>query len=176
MPDDLGKILGAIGAIVAVIFIGTFAIIVFSTLGDQQCRSYQDVINQKDIEISTLNGVINQTNDQLYQCRQDYDTLIKQNITKKDFEEIKGDYNLTQIQINNLNQKFEQFNKNYNSYYGILIKNYKVSLAFNIAIGVSLISIEILSLALLKSEFIWFVISAIRKKKKESEDKEVTND
>lgn len=172
MADDLGKILGLIAGLVAFIFLGTFMVIIFSQLGDQQCQSYKDTINQKDTEIANLNIQINQINSLLDQCKTDYDELIKQNITKKDFEEIKAYYNLTQLEINNINQKFDQFNDNYNSYYSVLIKNYKISKAINISIGVSLFSVEVLSLIFLKSEFIWFVIKSIRKKREQTSKKE----
>jgi|SRR3989344_2841087 len=167
MADDFEKIIGLIVGVVALIFVGTFMTIIFSQLGDQQCQPYKDTINQKDTDINNLNLQINQTNFLLSQCRANYDELIKQNITKKDFEEIKGYYNLTNIQINNLDQKFQQFNENYNNYYNVLIKNYKISKAINISIGFSLFSIEVLSLIFLKSELVWFVINAIRKRKQE---------
>ena len=149
MADDIGKILGIFGTIIGIIFFGIFASIILSQLGEQQCQGYKDTISQKDIEIGSLNNQINQTNNQLQQCNGEYDRLITENITKKDVEDIKGYFNLTQIQINTINQNF--------------------------FIGISLLGIEIFSLAFLKSEFVMFVIESIRRKRRKNEHSPLPN-
>ena len=171
MVDDVGKIIGAVISIFATILIISILGVTFSNLGEQQCQPYKDTIAQKDADIINLNQRLNETENLLEQCRGDYNKLINENITNQDIEEIKGYYNLTQIQINNLNQKFQETNNNYFSFYKILLKNYRLSLTFNIAIAFSLLSIEVLSLIFLKSEFIMFIINAILKhKRKKRED------
>lgn len=172
MADKLPWFIGVPVAIFFLIIFSTVMINISAQFGEQQCQPYKDTISQKDNEILGLNSQLNATNILLLSCNQGYSDLLKQNITKKDFEEIKGYYNLTQIQIANVNQKFDQFNQNYNSYYSILIKNYKISRIINISVGFSLIGIELLSIALLKSEFVFFVLNAIRKRKKEEDKKE----
>ena len=169
MADDIGKILGIFGTIIGIIFFGIFASIILSQLGEQQCQGYKDTISQKDIEINGLKSQINQTNNQLQQCNEEYDRLITENITKKDVEDIKGYFNLTQIQINTINQKFEDINQNYNDFYSIVLNRYRWSITFNFFIGISLLGIEIFSLAFLKSEFVMFIIESIRRKRRKNE-------
>ena len=173
MPDDLaGIITGIFAVVILVIFLGAMATI-FAQLGEDKCQPYKDTIAQKDRDIATYNVALNQTGELLNQCRADYETLIKENITKKDIEEIKGYYNLTQIQINSLNQKFDTANQNYFNFYNVVLNNYKVSLIFNFAIGFTLLSFEVLSLVFLKSELVLFAIRAAikhRTKKKEEQN------
>ncbi len=173
MADDLAKIISGIFAIIIlVVFLGAMGNL-FSQLGDQKCQPYKDIISQRDTEIQGLNAQLTETEKQLTKCKTDYETLIKENITKKDIEEIKGYYNITQTQINYLNQRFDQTNENYFNFYQILLNNYRLSLTINIAIGITLLGVEILSFFLLKSELVMFVIqSAIkhRQKKKEGKD------
>jgi hypothetical protein len=170
MADDIGKIIAGIVSIFGILLFLIVASVVFSQLGEQQCQPYKDTINQKNSEIDMWKGQLNETSRLLGQCKNDYEALIKENITKKDIEEIKGYYNLTQIQINNLNQKFEETNNNYFNFYKILLKNYQLSLTINIAIGITLLSIEISSFIFLKNEFIMFVVQSIIKHKKRKEE------
>ncbi len=170
MADDVGKIIGGILAVIVfVAFMGVMATL-FSQLGDQQCQSYKDTIAQRDNEIAGLKLQINSTNDLLNSCNQQYEDLIKQNITKKDFEEIKGYYNITQIQINNLDQKFETVVTSFNKVYNTVVWNYRVSLIFNITIALTLLSLEAFSFFFLKSELIMFVISSIKKHRRREEE------
>ena len=169
MADDIGKIIGAIGGIFILIIFGTLMFNVISQLGEQQCQGYKDTISQKDIEINGLKTQIEQTNNQIQQCRSEYDRLITENITKRDVEDIKGYFNVTQIQMNTINQKFEETNQNYNHFYSIVLNRYRWSITCNFFIGITLLGIEIFSFAILKSEFIMFVIESIKKRRRKSE-------
>lgn len=170
MAEDIGKIIGAIGGIFVLIIFGTWMTIVLSQLGDQQCQSYKDTISQKEVEIGGLKSQINQTNELLQQCKNEYDKLINENITKKDVEDIKGYFNLTQLQINTITQKFEEINQNYNNFYSIVLNKYRWSITFNFFIGITLLGVEIFSFAFLKSEFIMFIIESIKKKRRQHEE------
>lgn len=173
MPDDLtGIVSGIIAVIILITFLGSM-IAISSQFGEERCQPYKDTISQKDRDIATSNVALNQTGDLLNQCRAGYERLIKENITKKDIEEIKGYYNLTQIQINSLNQKFDVVNQNYFNFYKVLLNNYRLSLTFNFAVGFTLLGFEVLSLVFLKSELVLFAIRAAikhRAKKKEEQN------
>ena len=176
MADDLAGIIGGIFAVVVlVIFLGAMGTM-FAQLGEQRCQPYKDTISQKEGEIQGLKTQLGETGNQLTQCKNDYETLIKENITKKDIEEIKGYYNVTQIQISNLNQRFDQTNENYFNFYQVLLNNYRLSLTINIAIGITLLGVEILSFFFLKSELVMFVIqSALKHRRKKKEEQNGKN-
>lgn len=178
MADDLAGIISGIFAVVIlVIFLGAMGTM-FAQLGDQKCQPYKDTISQRDTEIQGLKTQLTETGNQLSQCKTDYETLIKENITKKDIEEIKGYYNVTQIQISNLNQRFDQTNENYFNFYQVLLNNYRLSLTINIALGITLLGVEILSFFFLKSELVMFVIQSAlkhRRKKKEEQNGKTGN-
>lgn len=170
MADDimkvLGPIFGGILSIIVLIFILNAFVPLFTQLGDQQCQPYKDTIAQKDIEIGNLNSLLNETRGQYDICRNEYDELVSKNITKVDFEEIKSFYNLTQIQVYNLEQKFDIINNNFKEVYNTVIWNYRISLIFNVTIVLTLLGVEILSFFFLKSEFIMFVINSIKNRRK----------
>ncbi len=166
--DPIKAILG----LVSVFFSVLLVIFLFSytndTLIKDKCQPYQQQIDQNQITITSLNLTVNQTNKLLQECKDNYLELIKQNITKKDIEEIKGYYNITQIQIGELNQKFEQINTNYLKIYNTIINKYDISFALNIVF-----SIEILSFLFLKNEFALIVINWFKRKKKGSETNKI---
>ena len=174
MPTDLAKIISGVFAVIfLIIFLGVMGTL-FAQFGEQKCQPYKDTISQKDGEIQGLKTQFGETGNQLSQCKNDYETLIKENITKKDIEEIKGYYNITQVQINNLKQKIDQTNENYFNFYQILLNNYRLSLTINIAVGITLLGIEILSFFFIKSELVMFVIqSAIKHRRKKKEEQNV---
>ena len=162
---------GALFAIIIFVIVGSLLITYLATVSnifkEEKCQSYTDTINQKDVEISGLRIQLNQTRDLLFQCNSDYVQLMEEKITKQDFQEIKGYYNLTQIQINYLDQKFEQVLNNFNKVNNSIIHKYTFHFTLNILFG-----IEILSFLILKNEFVFFVINLFRKKKKENKKNE----
>lgn len=168
MDIDLDNPIGAVIGIFVLIIFGIVAVSILSTLSnvitEDKCRPYQEQISQKDIQIGGLNTQINEVNSQLQQCRGDYQNLIEQNITKKDFEEVKGYFNVTQIQINNLNSRFDQLSENYYSVQNVVINKYNVSIALNFVFA-----LEILSFVLLKNELAMFLLNWVRKKRKKKE-------
>ncbi|HVY01173.1 MAG TPA: hypothetical protein VHA12_00195 [Candidatus Nanoarchaeia archaeon] len=170
MEDDPVKIVfGVLGfGVICIVMVGAFSIMA-ATLSETQCRPYMDTISQKDITISTLNASLNQTTSMLIQCNNNYNRLVNENITKQDFVEIKGYYNLTQIQITSLDQKFEQIVNNYNKIYNKITNRYTISIGLNIAFG-----IEILSFLFFKGEIILLIINLIRGKKEKEQKPEHT--
>lgn len=142
----------------------------------QQCQPYIQTISQKDVEISNLKDQLDQTNKALSDLSQKYERLIKENITKKDIEEIKLLFNNTQSQINLLNQKYDIVNNNFISVYNQLFLFFSLSIVLNIfliffIIG-DLISVTVFKVDL-KKKFIDWLISKIRRKNKEEVSCEV---
>ena len=165
MDIDLDNPIGAVIGIFVLIIFGIIAVSILSTMSniitEDKCKPYQEQISQKDIQIGGLNTQINEVSSQLQQCRGDYKNLIEQNITKKDFEEVKGYFNVTQIQINNLNSRFDQLSENYYSVQNVVINKYNVSIVLNFVFA-----LEILSFVLLKNELAMFLLNLVRKRKK----------
>lgn len=161
---DIDPIKAILGLFVMVIF-GAVAVIIISALSSvtnqDQCKPIQEQASQLATQVNADYLIINQTNLLLEQCRANYTSLANQTITRGDFEEIKGYFNLTQAEIETINKKIDGTNKIYNLY-NINIKNY--SIAFNI-----ILSIEVLSFLLVKNEFAVAMFNWIRKKKKEKE-------
>jgi malonyl CoA-acyl carrier protein transacylase len=135
-------------------------------LRQQQCQAYIQTIQQKDIEISGLKTQLNQANEALEELNQKYQQLIRENITKKDIEEIKILFNNTQSQINLLDQKFNIVNNNFISVYNQIFLFLGMSVILNI-IFVFFILGDIISVAVLnvdiKKRIIDWIIKKIKK-------------
>jgi len=161
--DPIKAVLGLFG----MIFFGIIAVIILSSLSSvtnqDQCKPLQEQVNQLTTQVNTDYVIINQTRLLLEQCRANYTSLANQTITRKDFEEVKGYFNLTQAGIETINKKIDGTNKIYN-FYNINIRNYSLALNF-------ILSIEILSFLLVKNEFAVAIINWIRRKKKDKEQK-----
>ena len=159
---DIGKLIGSImGLFVFIIFgIAVVGIIsnMFNTINQDQCKPIQEKSDQLQAQVNAAQLLINQTNILLEQCRFNYTNLANQTITRKDFEEVKGYFNLTYETVNTINKKIDNINRVYNLY-NINIKNY--SFGINIAL-----TIEVLSLLLLKNEFIVYLIRKWKNRKK----------
>jgi hypothetical protein len=159
-----------VGLIFLVLFLFVVIPIIMHQLSELQCQPYKDTISRQEIEIQGLKSQLNEAYNQLNQCRENYDKLIKENITKKDIEEIKGFYNTTKIEINTLNQKFETINNSFVNVYNILIRNYIISLVINVFFVIDLICI-----ALFKNEIIIFSLTWIFSKIKKLKSKNKTD-
>jgi len=166
---DIDPIKAIIGLFVMILF-GTFAVIILSTMSNvisqDQCKPYQEDVARLKIQSELDQIIINQTRVLLEQCRNVYNILANNSITKKDFEEVKGYFNLTQSEIMTINKKIDSIDRIYN-YYNINIKNY--SIALNI-----IFALEIISLLFLKNEFALAVFNWIRKKKKDKREQNET--
>jgi uncharacterized membrane protein YhiD involved in acid resistance len=87
--DPLKLIIGAVVSILIIVALIPVFISLSNMFTKQQCEPYINQISQKDAEITSLRDQLNQTNDNLQICRNEYNRLITENITKKDIEEIK---------------------------------------------------------------------------------------
>jgi len=157
-------------AIISVIIVLAVAGAAFGALNDLASQPYKDTIKQKDINIEGLNTQLNVTNNLLVICKEEYSRLITENITKKDIEEIKGYYNLTQIQINNLDQKFETASTNYYNIYNVILNQYQISLAINL-----FFVLDLFSFAIFKNEIIFFALGKAKKKIRKLKEKKHAN-
>ena len=167
--DFEGDPVKAIFGVIVLLIMGFIVIVLLNALTsvfqEQQCKPLQDQLNQKDTQIGSLSAQLNETSNQLTTCRTEYTNLLKENITKKDFEEIKNYYNLTQIQINSLSQEIRQFIENNIKIENNIYNKYNISLTVNIVFAV-----EILSFLLLKNEFALFLYNLIFKRRKNKEN------
>jgi len=99
--DPLNQIINAgISSILLIIALISVSISLSNMLTEQKCQPYINQIQQKDAEIRSLNEQLNQTKTNLQQCKDEYNRLITENITKKDIEEIKEN-------IKDINSKLE---------------------------------------------------------------------
>ncbi len=119
---DIGAVVSAIFGIFVLILMVVYVIIPLlsmtsDNIREQQVQPYKQIIQQKDAEISSMKDQLSQTNKDLEQLNQTYEKLVRENITKKDIEEIKYSFNNTQSEINLLNQKFDIVNTNFISVY-----------------------------------------------------------
>jgi|GEM_PF-1969478 len=173
MADDLGKIISAIiGLIILIIFIPIlFNLISISsdTLREQQAQPYIQTIQQKEAEISSLKNQLAQTNTSLVQLNNTYEKLIRENITKNDFQEMKYSLNNTQAQINLLNQKFEIVNSNFVSVYNQTFLYFSLSIVVNIFFVLfilgDIISVSVFEIDIKKKVIEW-IINKVKKNNK----------
>ena len=150
----------AIFGIIVLIIFGSIMAAVISSIGNSinpnQCKPLEDKSNQLQAQVDLDKVIINKTDSLLQECTQNYTILANNTITRNDFEEIKGYFNLTRVEMSGLNDKINNLKPNY-SFYDIKVTNY--SLAFNFAL-----TLEIISLLFLKSEFVVFSYRKIKKK------------
>ena len=154
--DDLFKL---IGGIISLFVLAILAIYFLTAMSGLQCQSYKDTIAGKDNEIAQLKLQLNTSSQNIYECNNRYDQLIKENITKKDIEDIKNYYNQTQLEINYLNQRFDTVNNNFVRTYNTFFTQYKFSIAINLFFLVDLISF-----AFFKLEIVTYLFGLVFRK------------
>ncbi len=159
--DPLQAIFGIIILFIFSIFVVSIFSSVTNTITKDQCKPFQEQAEQCKNNLNSCLIELNQTKSLLEQCRNDYIELENSTITKKDFEEVKGYFNLTQNEINTINEKIDSIDRVYNFY---TIKNYSFALNFVLAI-------EVLSLLFWKNEFVLVIINWFKNKKKKKETK-----
>ena len=155
MEDIAGIIYAIFAGIVMIIFISAIS----GVFTDLQCQPYKTKIQQKDSDIAQCNEQLSLTKSELDKSNEKYAELVRENITKKDFEEIKAYYNQTQIKLYYLDQKFDTVNNNFYKIYNVMITKYRISIAINL-----FFVLDLISLAFFKHEIIFFSVSWIAKK------------
>lgn len=167
MAEDV--ITTVVGIFLAIIILLVFVPVMLSVINSTSCQSYIQTIQQKDAEIASLNTQLTQIQTQLDSLNANYQRLISENITKKDIEDIKFDYNDTRTQINLLNQKFDTVNTSFSNVYNQYFILFSVSIVFNFFL-VFLIIGDILAFSVLeidiKKQIIGWVIEKVFKKHK----------
>jgi septal ring factor EnvC (AmiA/AmiB activator) len=156
-----------LAVIISVIVVILIIVVLLQMLTEQQCKPYISQIQQKDAEITSLKKQLNQTETNLQQCRYEYNRLITENITKKDIEDIKQDFNLTRTQIKLLNQKFDVVNNNFVTVYHQLFFYFSISIILNIFLVIfiigDVISATIFNLDIKKNAIEWILNKFKRK-------------
>lgn len=160
---DLNNPVGAIVGLFVFIFTMLILITAFTSINNSitqdQCKPYQETAEQYRIQHESDVISISESNRLLEQCKNDYVDLANSTITRKDFEEVKGYFNLTQNEITTINKKIDGIDRIYNFY---TIKNYSIALNF-------ILAIEVLSLLFFKNEFALAILNWIRGKGKKKE-------
>jgi len=161
---DVEQIIGGIFALILLIAV---VIPIMSVLNANTCQSYMQTIQQKDAEISTINTQLTQTQTQLDNLNKNYQRLISENITKKDIEDIKFDYNDTRAQIYLLNQKFDIVSTSFSNVYNQFFFMFSISVVFNFFL-VFLIVGDILAFSFLeidiKKQVVGWIMEKVFKK------------
>ena len=145
---------------VLVIFVGIIFAIV-DILNQQACQPYIQQIQQKEAQIKALNKQIEVLNEKLANLSAEYERLRTENITKADIEEIKQQLNITQLQINYLDQQFQIVNENFIRTYNVYYKTYVLSIALNIALA-GYITLDLISATLFNTSIQVLVAKKIK--------------
>lgn len=149
---------GAVVIIVGFIFLD----IINTTLTEQKCQPYISQIGQLNSSLKSCEDQLNQTKLFLNQCREEYNILIKENLTKKDVEDIKQELNLTNERIILLDQKFETVNNTYVKVYKQLFLVFSISLSINILFVLFFIG-DFVSFTLFKFDIKRKVLNLVKK-------------
>jgi len=162
LNNPVGAVIGIFVFICVVIILLTAFNAISNSITQDQCKPYQESVEQCKIQHDSDLITINESKRLLEQCKNDYGILANSTITRKDFEEVKGYFSLTQNEIITINKKIDGIDRVYNFY---TIKNYSLALNF-------VLSIEILSLLFLKNEFALAILNWIKKKRRTKKPKE----
>ena len=171
--DDLESIIGAFLTLIIILMLLPVLLSIVNVTSESQreqiIKPYVQTIQQKDAEIAALKQQINQLNKALEEANKKYEKLVKENITKKDIEEIKTYYNITQTQINLLNQKFDIVNQNFITVYNQLFYLFSVSVAINLFLVLFIVG-DLISVTFfkvdIKKRFVEWIASKVRKLRK----------
>lgn len=169
MAEDPIKLIigGFVSIVILLVFLQVFSGIT-NMWGEDKCKPYMSEIKQKDTEISGLEKENFQLSDSLHQCRNEYDRLITENVTKKDIENIRQDFNITNTKIEVLEQKFETVKNSFVSVYNNLYIYFSVSIIINVFL-VFLIIGDLISFAVfnfdIKKKLIEWLVSKIKRNK-----------
>ena len=168
MTEDFIKIISLL--ILIPIFL-SIAFAVSNMFTEQKCAPYISTIDQQKTTIKRLNETKNKLTNDLQQCRDEYDRLIRENITKRDIEEIKSELNITKSDVNILSQKFETVNNNFVAVYNNLYFYFSVAVILNVFF-IFLIIGDLISVAFLKIDIkrklIDLLVSKFKKKRREN--------
>lgn len=164
--DDPG---GAIVGIAVLFVLVILLVPIFISLGnwnhESQCAPEIGQIGDLKNQINAINNEKEGISAQLASCQKEYSDLVAYNITKRDFTDIKESMSQTNVYVNNIYSRLDNIETKINTFNRVTINAYNISFALNIVL-----SIEILSFAFLKNEFlqwIWSITFGKNKKKKQ---------
>ncbi len=162
--NPAGAIAGIFILFVVVILFVPFFISLGNFNHESQCAPEIGQIGDLNNRIGALNAEKEGLSSQLESCKKAYSDLVAYNITKQDFTEIKDTLGQTNVYVNNIYSKIDNIDTKLNTFNRVTINAYNISFALNIVL-----SIEFLSFAFLKNEFlqwIWSITFGKNKKKK----------
>ena len=144
-----------VGFVILLVF--TIAIIPLITSLTQinhqtQCSTEIGKINDLGNQLQAVNAEKKGITDQLNDCQKTYTDLLKNNITKQDFIDIKDKLNQTNVYVSNVYSRLDNIENKINSFNTLTVNIFNLSFALNIVLA-----IELLSFAFLKNEFLQWV-------------------
>lgn len=107
---------------------------VTAPLNQAQCKPYQDKISTLEGDIGQCNSKLSNTESRLNDSEERYNRLLRENITKKDIEDLKWFLNETRTEVYFLKQDFKTLNSNVNKNYHILYSDYRKTLTITITL------------------------------------------
>ncbi len=152
MVQNWGEMLYSGAMVIFALLVGGMLLNMFSSI---QCTQYISQIDQLKSDVAGGQAQVKQCSSELNNCSNEYQRLITENITKKDIEDLKYNYQTIYQQNILLNQKFENISNRFITAYNTLNTYYSISLVVNIAFVFGIViyfTAEILSLAIFKTD------------------------
>ncbi len=152
---DLGGIITLVlFVVIAVPLLGAL----FSALGavshNSECAPEIAQVADLSNQINAVKAQASVAVDNYNTCANNYNELIKTNITKQDFTDIQNTLENTNLYINNINSKLDLLQNQSISFNKTTIYNFNLSLALNF-----ILSLEVLSFVFVKNEFLQWIWS-----------------
>jgi hypothetical protein len=168
LAGEVESFFGIISLVIVAVVMLIFISAIYSFNSDNVCAPYKSQISTKDTIISNLNSENNILNENLTQCKNDYNYLVENEVTKNDIGLIRSDINYLHNQVFYLNQNFETITENQFSFQQNIVNNFNFSFVLNVVFA-----LELLSFIFWKQEFILKLYKKIKNRKKNDEEKVV---
>lgn len=149
MSEDIGEL---IGGVIGVVFLLYVMLNVIPPLADQigehDHPEYESTIESQEQTISELRDRIDTLEAQRDNLSARYERLVRENVTKKDVDDIEKELNRTATEIRIMNQRFETINQDFISSYQKTVTQYQLMF------GLSLFSISFIFLDIISGAFL----------------------
>ncbi len=131
MSDYIQPIIGLIGLIIVISVIIPLFSDMINAFTEDKCSPYVMQLQQKNNEIAYLKNQTSVINNDLKQCRNEYQILLNETITKQDIKIIIQEVNHTLTKINYLEQTIQTTNNNVVNIQKQTIYYFKISIIIN---------------------------------------------
>lgn len=125
---------------------------VFQQIGEHEHPGYKSTIQNQNDTIQNLRDRVQTLQTQNENISQKYERLVKENVTKKDVEEIERELNQTSSEVKILNQKFETINQQFISSYQKTVNKYQLWMSVSL-LSISFLAFDVLGGALFGRSF-----------------------